>query len=349
MHITVYMALLLLQACNVHEWPEQPDQMPVQIALDYEKVNVYDTGMTPWNHEYDGSDVVEQGYGEKYDQRIMYGIKRYIIRAYPVSQKRSRNGYAQEMIIEKDIEHGYEHETVLHLQPGEYDIMVWSDMKPVGRNEYYYNTDNFAEIRLQGEHQGNCNWRDAFSGSTRISFDPSVVEGNHPIIEVDMHRPLAKFEFVTNDLQDFVDKELKYLAQKAATRGEIPPTRLNIDDYKVVFYYSGYMPDTYNMHTDKPVDASTGIMFSSKLEVLNNREASLGFDYVFVNGKNSVVTVQVGLYDKEDRQLALSEPINVPLQRNYHTVLRGSFLMNESSGGINISPEFDGNHNITIE
>ena len=82
---------------------------------------------------------------------------------------------------------------------------------------------------------------------------------------------------------------------------------------------------------------------------MNENEASLGFDYVFVNGKKSAVTVQIGLYDKEDRQLALSAPINVPLQRNHHTVIKGSFLMEETSGGITINPDFDGNHNIEIE
>jgi hypothetical protein len=67
-----------------------------------------------------------------------------------------------------------------------------------------------------------------------------------------------------------------------------------------------------------------------------------------VNGKQSAVTVQIGLYDKEDRQLALSTPINVPLQRNHHTLIKGSFLIEETSGGITINPDFDGEHNIVI-
>ena len=61
------------------------------------------------------------------------------------------------------------------------------------------------------------------------------------------------------------------------------------------------------------------------------------------------VTVQIGLYDKQDRQVALTEPINVPLQRSHHTSLKGSFLIPEASGGITIKPEFDGNHNIVID
>ena len=75
----------------------------------------------------------------------------------------------------------------------------------------------------------------------------------------------------------------------------------------------------------------------------------MGYDYVFVNGKEAGVSIQIGLYDSEDRQIALSEPIDVPLRRSHHTILKGSFLMQEASGGITINPDFDGNHNIIIE
>ena len=42
----------------------------------------------------------------------------------------------------------------------------------------------------------------------------------------------------------------------------------------------------------------------------------------------------------------MSEPIEVPLQRNRHTVIRGMFLMSEASGGVSINPEFDGDYNL---
>ena len=106
------------------------------------------------------------------------------------------------------------------------------------------------------------------------------------------------------------------------------------------------MPCAYSMFTDKPVDSSTGVMFQSALKGLNDREASLGFDYVFVNGTESAITVQIGLYDKEGTRLSLTEPIRVPLRRNHHTVLRGKFLMSKASGGVTINPDFDGDHNL---
>ena len=106
------------------------------------------------------------------------------------------------------------------------------------------------------------------------------------------------------------------------------------------------MPNTYSMYTDKPVDSSTEVMFETTLKKLSDTEASMGFDYVFVNGKQSAITIQIGLYDNHGTQLSLSGPIEVPLKRSHHTILTGMFLLSEASGGVTINPDFDGEHNL---
>lgn len=344
LYLIICLPILLLSACDVHEWPETPEFVKLHLRLNYE------TDMTEWEHLYDGTSVIEQGYGETYDNHRDYGKIRYIVRTYPVSEKmRTTSDYTQEFVFTKDISEGYDHEVTLDLLPGNYNVMVWSDLVQTSGDNHFHNADNFAEIMLQGDHKGNTNHRDAFRGTNNISLVADIMERLPDTLNVEMQRPLAKYEFLTTDLKEFINKEFEYLQKEAATRGEVPPTRVNTDDYKVVFYYSGFMPNTYNMNTDKPVDSQMGVLFESKLGILSENEASLGFDYVFVNGKKSAVTVQIGLYDKEDRQLALSDPINVPLQRNHHTMLKGSFLMSQASGGITINPDFDGNHNILIE
>ena len=115
-----------------------------------------------------------------------------------------------------------------------------------------------------------------------------------------------------------------------------------------MFYYVGFMPNAYSLFTDKPVDSATGVLFESTLNSLSETEASVGFDYVFVNGTESAVTVQIGIYDNEGTQLSLTEPIKVSLRRSHHTIMRGMFLMSETSGGISINPEFDGDYNLVF-
>ena len=335
---------LLLTSCDVHQWPETPELVKCHLRLNYQ------TQMTEWEHLYNGSSVTEQGTGDTYDNRREYGKIRYIIRTYPVSEKqRTLSDYTQEFEFTRDINKGYDHQVTLDILPGNYNIMVWSDLVQKEGNDHFHDAGNFAEIRLQGEHRGNNDYRDAFRGTGSIALEASIKEQKTDTLEITMQRPLAKFEFITNDLKEFLDKEIEYLKQEATTRGENAPTRVDTDKYKVVFHYSGYMPNAYNMNTDKPVDSATGVMFESKLGILNDNEASLGFDYVFVNGKEAGVSIQIGLYDGENRQIALSDPIDVSLRRSHHTILRGSFLMQQATGGIVINPEFDGNHNIVIE
>ena len=335
---------MLLTSCDVHQWPQTPELVKCHLRLNYQ------TQMTEWEHLYDGSNVIEQGIGNTYDNRREYGKIRYIIRTYPVSEKmRTASDYIQQFEFTRDINKGYDHQVTLDILPGNYNIMVWSDLVQKEGDDHFHDAGNFAEIRLQGEHKGNNDYRDAFRGTGSITLEASIKEQKTDTLEITMQRPLAKFEFITNDLKEFLDKEIEYLKQEASTRGENAPTRVDTDKYKVVFHYSGYMPNAYNMNTDKPVDSATGVMFESKLGILNDNEASLGFDYVFVNGKEAGVSVQIGLYDGDNRQIALSDPIDVSLRRSHHTILRGSFLMQQATGGIVINPEFDGNHNIVIE
>ena len=124
---------------------------------------------------------------------------------------------------------------------------------------------------LQGDHKGNTNHRDAFRGTNNISLIADVMERLPDTLNVAMQRPLAKFEFVTNDVVEFIDKESTRIASKAngkksASADDTPTRAVNIEDYKVVFYYVGFMPHAYSMYTDKPVDSSTGVMFESTLK-----------------------------------------------------------------------------------
>lgn len=345
LYLIIYMPLVLLTACDVHEWPDTPENVTFRLKLRYEKE------MTVWEHLYDGTEVTEQELGDTYDNGREHGKIRYIIRAYPLTDKqRSAREYTREFVFTKDIAEGYDHEATLDLAAGNYRIMVWSDLVENDGDTPYHDAGDFAEITLQGDHSGNNDYRDAFRGTGDISLTADVAEYVPGTLEITMQRPLAKFEVITNDLTEFIQKEgLRITAKNSGAESASesdPATRVNVEDYKVAFHYVGFMPCAYSMFTDKPVDSSTGVMFQSALKGLNDREASMGFDYVFVNGTESAVTVQIGLYDKEGTRLSLTEPITVPLRRNHHTILRGKFLMSKASGGVTINPDFDGDHNL---
>ena len=56
----------------------------------------------------------------------------------------------------------------------------------------------------------------------------------------------------------------------------------------------------------------------------------------------------VGIYDIKDQLISLSAPITIPVKPNHHTLLKGKFLMQDSSNGVDIDPNWGGDHNIIL-
>jgi len=329
---------MMVTSCDVHEFPELPEKVQFHLKLHYA------TDMPQWEYPITS---VRSIVPSKSVQTA--GEMRYIIRLYPQDAKSSACTPSQEFVFTRDVAEGYDAEFTLEAPAGNYTVMVWSDLaENAGGGHRFYNTEDFLDIALQGDHAGNNDYRDAFRGTHSLTLTSGITETEPETAVIEMERPLAKFEFVTTDVEKFIDKEI----QAAISRGEItenaPASRVDVEDYKVVFYYVGFMPSAYSMFTDKPVNSVTGISFAGRLASLNESEASMGFDYVFVNGTESAVTVQVGIFDKDGNRLSMSESVRVPLRRSKHTVLKGKFLMQNASGGVSINPDYDGDHNIIL-
>ena len=362
-------ALLCITSCAVHEWPE-PTPADVIVNLDF------DTQMPQYKV------LNEEGTRASHDGRD-YDI-RYTIAAYRLLQD---GNYAEEpfllKVFSKDEIEELNATFRFSIDEGSYRFYVWTDFVLAGtQNDYFYNTINFRRISLQGAHEGNNDFRDAFSGSADLKVIRRGSKETPSTVTVQMRRPLAKFEFITTDLQEFITKTIEAMIRKeeaeaAAKAGEtkseggdnpedITPTEsdtktdgdtktgdtktpvVDLEKYTVVFFYSGYMPNAYNMMEGKPCDSATGVKFSSAISAIDNHDARLGFDYVFVNGEESSVMVTVALYDEEGAQLSISRQIEVPIKRSMLTTVRGSFLMQNTGGGVAIDPGFEDEFNIYI-
>lgn len=341
LQLILAVSVMLLSACDVHEWPEAPQFVQLHLRLGYE------TDMVEWHHLYEDASIVEQRLGTTYNNQQSSGTIRYVVRTYPAAEKqRSTQEYVQQFVFTKDIAEGYNHAATLDLLPGNYNIKVWSDIVESSDEEYVHDVTTFAQIRLLGSHKGNTDYRDAFRGSADVLLESSTDVRQPDTLDVVMQRPLAKFEFITNDVDKFIGKEA---TRAAASAESVNPADVNIEEYKVVFHYVGFMPNAYSIATDKPVDSATGVTFESSLQRLSDTEAKIGFDYLFVGHEQAAVTVQIGVYDGTGAQLSLTEPIEVPIKRNHHTIMKGMFLMSDAEGGVAINPDFNGNHNLVIQ
>jgi len=340
--IFVFLSSLVMAGCDVHELPElDMKNVPFRLRLKY------DTDMVIWNHVYDDNNVSEAGFGETYSNVQTKGQMRYIIRAYPISEKqRTSQNYIKEFVFTRNVADGYDCDYTIGLPAGDYSIMVWSDLVSNGDDTPFYNAGNFEGILLQEKHIGNTDYRDAYRGRNTISLSPDIYEHIKNTLKIEMKRPLAKYEFITTDLEEFIEKEI---ARIAVARGEKTDQSdnsssrvIDVSDYSVVFYYTGFMHNEFDMYEDRPSDVNTNVSFESKITKISDNEASLGFDYIFVNGSKTSVMVQIAIFNKEGERLSLTEEIGVPLYRNHHTKLRGSFLMQNAQGGVHINPEFEG-------
>lgn len=339
-------ALLCITSCAVHEWPE-PSPADVIVNLDF------DTQLPQYKV------LNEEGTRASHDGRD-YDI-RYTIAAYRLLQDGS---YAEEpfllKVFSKDEIEELNATFRFSIDEGSYRFYVWTDFVLAGtQSDYFYNTTSLRRISLQGTHEGNNDFRDAFSGSADLKVIRRGSKETPSTVTVQMRRPLAKFEFITTDLQEFITKTIEAMIRKeeaeaAAKAGETKSDGdtktpvVDLEKYTVVFFYSGYMPNAYNMMEGKPCDSATGVKFSSAISAIDNHDARLGFDYVFVNGEESSVMVTVALYDEEGTQLSISRQIEVPIKRSMLTTVRGSFLMQNTGGGVAIDPGFEDEFNIYI-
>ncbi len=382
--------ILAATSCAVHEWPTAA---PSEVILDLD----FATEM-PQYMVLDEKDTRASRDGRDYELR-------YTVEAYRKLSDGTwgETPHTRRTFIKSDIT-DLNARFRMDMDEGSYRLVVWTDFVERGTtSDFFYGTDSFRRIGLIGEHEGNNDFRDAFRGEGEVTV--RRMNSDHVTeVTVPMERPLAKFEFITTDLQEFITKTIEAMLRKEAeassksgsetgtetatnpqpasgsmtetsgaetssdgmtaggdanaatdTKGEGDDTKgdtktpiVDLNKYRVVFFYSGYMPNAYNALEDKPCDAATGVRFSSTITAIDSHNARLGFDYVLVNGDASSVMVTVGLYDEEGTQLSMSRQIQVPIMRSMLTVVKGSFLMQNTGGGVSVDPTFDGEYNIVL-
>lgn len=304
---------LFVQSCDVHEFPLPP--VPFVLHLDY------DTDM-PLHKVVEHDQPTRAAAQEQYDVR-------YVVKVFDGNKADSRETLYDFVFTKDDISVPDSSLTVT-IPRGDYRFVIWSDYVLQGTDaDLFYRTDVFDRLTLSdGEHAGSTDMRDAFLGSVTARVSADCAEAT-----VAMARPLAKFNFVSTDLDEFLSR----------TDDE------SLENYTVMFRYNGFMPSVYNPYTLARVSAETGVSFRSTLKQLESGEAELGFDYVFADDSESCVSVSVEIYDAAGKMLSRFRPVDVPLVRSRLTTVKAAFLTSEAGGGVSVSPDYEGNHTIVIK
>ena len=155
-----------------------------------------------------------------------------------------------------------------------------------------------------------------------------------------MVRQLAKYRIIATDVQEFLAKTQR---QRDAEGGN--------NTYTVTFSYGFYFPLGFNTATGKPMNSVQGVTFSTPLTIPDDgtEKCPLGSDFIFVNGTESFVPLNIELADANGKVVSRTRGLEVPYRRGHLTTLRGNFLTNEMQGGINIDTGYDDEIDIDLD
>lgn len=237
-------------------------------------------------------------------------------------------------------------ETKLHTR--KYKVVVWMDYVKKGTDKdlFYYTGNGSA---LNAIHQPSvseykaCNdFKDAQTFMSNIDLTPYAGQWFADItIPAPLERPVAKITILANDLDKY--------AEQVGYHGSLEELA---DDIFVEFSYDGYYPTGFNAHTGRLNDSQVGYGFKSDASYPYSLEqhdyTRIGFDYVFVNGESSSVTITAKIKSKSGKFINEVNNVVVPITRGRETVLIYKFFTKEYVPGIGIDPGFDGEFNVYV-
>ncbi len=303
------LSLWLTTSC-VHEFPESPGTMLLRLTIHHE---------TDWTW-YDYTDIKGQtktrAAGVDSSVTVRYIFKFFVPGTTQCID--TQIFYSDDLTLS-------DFTVDLNAPIGESELRVFSDyVEAVTREELHHIADDFSAITLKTPYIGNTDTRDSFEGKLPLSIGRSYDESRVKEERIDLLRNTARVIFIATDTKE-IEEDLSQI--------------------RILISYPLYMPYVYNMFLEKPVDARTGVSFEAPVTMLENGEAHIGMDYVFVN--HAEAGVQMSLSMQTTRYEAqLTDIITVPLRRGRTTVVRGRFLTMRSSGGVGIDPDFDGDFDI---
>lgn len=280
----------------------------------------------------------------RFNEDVMY---RYIIDIYRANDADSK--FVERRIFYADPDDKVIPPAQFNVEPAAYKVLVWCDFVRASAPEesWYFNTDDIRQIVYTDVEVKDNNDRDCFTSVADVDLRSysSVLTG---VFDVEQHlvleRPCGRYRCVTTDV------------------GEYAPGS-DYEEVTCVLTYQMYVARGYDVEEQRPNDfdeVRTYLSTVSTNDVDHEGNLELCYDYIFVNGKQTNVKVDMELYRGKvvmrDSQLVREDgtPVNdldlisswsdiaIPLKRNMETLVVGRLLTSSfDKGGIGIAPDFE--------
>lgn len=324
-----FAAMSLSAISCIHYWPDEDPQDPTLVRT---TVRIHPaSAMTLYDN---GNGLVETGrYYSSPESEA-----RYFIRIYADENWCHDLVYEEDLvasadrlgdIIERDLElHAMHYRVVVWQdQPRMYDFSGMTSVCVADKSLYAGSRDDKKAQAVSGDMDLS-----GFSDKWNASFT----------YDVELVHPVAKMVLVATDVEKFAGA---FAANHPGQSGK--GIKEVLEECRVRVYYTGYLPTGYNVMGDKLNDARPEYSFETVIRQMDDGEAVIGFDYILVAASTSV-SVKIELSDAEGNVINTADGIQVPLERNRITVVKGEFLTKDYGGGIGIDPGFEGNIDINV-
>lgn len=321
-------AVILLAGCKIHEVPEGGDENGgaiVQLTLKMR----FDKDLLPFQ---------EVAPAAKADEAF---TARYVVALYRMGEDGKTESIPAYVFVfrEDDME---DKTFTVGVYPDDYKAAAWCDwVSPstfsytspafeIDPNDESVDDAVFSEVSLVADpYLGGSPWRDAFFGVEDLRLSFYLANYSEHTAGISLKRANAQFRFIATDKDEFI----KYWTSKGS---------YDFQDIGVKISYPQFLPSTFNVLAEKPVDSISGVSFWAEPVQMDDGTVNLGYDWVFANEDQTSVVVALSFYDAAGKFISTIPNIVVPLCRGKVTTIRGAILTNGVDSGISIDPGFDG-------
>ena len=234
------------------------------------------------------------------------------------------------------------------LHAGNYKCIAYATpAKAADGSGRIFSLKDLEAISYEGEYPGSTDAKECYEIRFDLPLSADKWFDTHESTHL-LESPMGSIEIISADAEEFIKLEIARLESLKQQQSGESRADWQWSDYYVVWSFNMYHPVGYNAYTGLPNKAEQAVNFHSGITPQNEKEASVGFDYVFVNGSQSQVNLTLQIYDKNNTLLNVYSGIEVPIERGKTTIVRGEYLTNRKESGIGIDPEFDGDITIVL-
>lgn len=230
----------------------------------------------------------------------------------------------------------------MKLHARNYQLVVWSDYVKADTptEDFIYDTEELVPlIPVSSTHRGNTEYKDAFAASIPLDLTSYRNQWNAQVnVEVELARPVARYELVANDVAAFLRK---------VAAGTVTGSK-----FAARIKYNDYLPVGYNALDDVPKHSLRYMQYSTtfRLPEAGTRELRLGFDYVFVpaDAERTYIPVEIEIVNDKSETVVTSVA-RIPCVRGKNSIVKGAFLTVSTDDGIGFDTDYDGEVDLDVE